>query len=134
MRCKFKFGVVLRHRGRQELVDWPEFVARQKKAESRAPKPPRIQALLESAYRLKAKLDKDPKLTRAALAREEGMDPSRLTQVLNLLNLAPDIQRRILALPASTEEGPITERRLRSIARMQGKSAQRRAFRALLGA
>lgn len=38
MRCKFKFGVVLRHRGRQEIVDWPEFVAQQKKVAARVPK------------------------------------------------------------------------------------------------
>jgi len=107
-------------------------MAQQKKAEVRAPKPPRIQTLLKSAYRLKARLDKAPKLTRAALARQEGMAPSRLTQVLNLLNLAPDIQKRILALPASAQQGAITERRVRTIARMHKRGAQRRAFWALL--
>ena len=97
-----------------------------------APKPPRIQALLRQALEFKARLVADPRLTRDALAREIKIDPSQLTRRLRLAYLAPEIQRHILALPPSIHRGPITERRLRPIAKIPSLREQLERFQELL--
>ena len=44
---------------------------------------------------------------------------ARLTQIMNLLNLAPDIQEAILFLPVVTDgDDPVHERQLRPILRV----------------
>src|SRR5262245_25411856 len=52
----------------------------------------------------------------AELARLGHVSRARLTQIMNLLNLAPDIQEELLLLPA-VEKGreEITERSLRAV-------------------
>jgi hypothetical protein len=53
----------------------------------------------------------------AELARLGHVTRARVTQIMNLLHLAPDIQEAILALPPVTEgRDPVTERDLRPIA------------------
>lgn len=81
------------------------------------PKAPTIQKLLIQAYNLKARLNESPFLTRGALAKEIGMNPSYLTRVLHLLNLAPEIQDYILQMKPSIYPGSITENRIRFLAR-----------------
>jgi len=49
---------------------------------------------------------------RAELARREGITRARVTQIMDLLPLAPDIQRAIPDLPAGTPERVVTERKL----------------------
>lgn len=98
----------------------------------REPRPPRIQVLLRQAYELKERLDTNPGLTRDALAREVGCSPTRLTMILNLLNLAPQIRQRILELPPVVGQGRITERRIRPLARLRDQAAQRMGFELLL--
>ncbi len=54
---------------------------------------------------------------RAKLARLGHVSRARLTQIMNLLNLAPDIQEQILDLPPVEQGGDtLTERHLRPIA------------------
>jgi hypothetical protein len=48
------------------------------------------------------------------IARHLGISRARVTQTLNLLNLPPEIQKLILALPHE-EAAFITERRLRRL-------------------
>ena len=51
------------------------------------------------------------------LARYAQITPARLTQILTLLNLAPDIQEQILFLPRTTAgRGEIQEKDARRIA------------------
>ena len=51
------------------------------------------------------------------LARCAQITPARMTQILTLLNLAPDIQEDILFLPRTTEgRGEIQEKDIRRIA------------------
>ena len=53
----------------------------------------------------------------ADAARELGMTRARISQISNLLLLAPEIQEAILDLPmVNTGRDPITERQLRPIA------------------
>ena len=55
-----------------------------------------------------------------------------LTRVLNLLNLAPSIQKHILALPPSVRMGPLTERSLRPLARSRDRDFQIKEFERLI--
>ncbi len=51
------------------------------------------------------------------LARYAQITPARLTQILTLLNLAPDIQEQILFLPRTTNgRGEVQEKDVRRIA------------------
>jgi hypothetical protein len=66
----------------------------------------------------------------ADLARLGHVTRARLTQIMNLLNLAPDIQEEILFWPAVTEgSDPIRERQLRPIMATLDWNKQRRAWR-----
>ena len=63
----------------------------------------------------------------AALAR---VTQPRMTQIMNLLHLAPDIQEEILFLPPVTEgRDPVTERELREIVTLCDWTSQREAWR-----
>jgi len=66
----------------------------------------------------------------AELARLGYVTRARVTQIMNLLNLAPDIQEAVLFLPR-TENGrdPISERDLRPIAAKADWRKQRRMWR-----
>ena len=53
----------------------------------------------------------------------------RVTQIMNLLNLAPDIQEYLLFLPPTTlRRDPISERHLRDVAKLVDWSQQRTLF------
>lgn len=66
----------------------------------------------------------------AALAR---VTQPRMTQIMNLLHLAPDIQEEILFLPPVTEgRDPVTERELRPVAACSSWNYQRKAWQKYL--
>jgi hypothetical protein len=64
----------------------------------------------------------------ADLARRGHVTRARMTQIMKLLHLAPDIQEQILFLPPT--EG-LNERNLRAIVRRIAWDEQRRMFREL---
>ncbi len=68
----------------------------------------------------------------AELARLGHVTRARLTQIMNLLALAPDLQEQILFL-AATERGrdAITEKQLRPIAATSSWKKQRLIWKAL---
>jgi len=65
----------------------------------------------------------------AELARLGHVTRARLTQIMNLLNLAPDVQEQILFLP-TFERGrnPLTEKQLRPIAATPSWNKQRQMW------
>jgi hypothetical protein len=68
----------------------------------------------------------------ADLARLGHVTRARVTQIMNLLNLAPDIQEEILFLPRTLQgRDPIRERHLRPIAAVLDWGKQRRMWRQL---
>ena len=71
----------------------------------------------------------------AELARLRHVTRARLTQIMNLLGLAPDIQVEILFLPA-TERGRdvVTEKQVRVMAAMADWGRQRKIWLHHLGA
>jgi hypothetical protein len=62
----------------------------------------------------------------AEIARLGYVTRGRMTQIMSLLNLAPDMQEHLLFLPLpSTAKGPASERNLREIASMAEWDRQR---------
>ena len=90
---------------------------------------PRISRLMALAIRLDRLLRDGVARDYADLARLGGVTRARLTQIMNLLLLAPDIQEEILCLPR-TQRGfdPIPERRVRTITPVPDWRKQRRMW------
>ena len=66
----------------------------------------------------------------AELARLGQVTRARLTQIMNLLDLAPDIQEEILFLPTvASERKAIPERRVRKVAAVADWGRQRAMWR-----
>ncbi len=69
----------------------------------------------------------------ADLARLGHVTRARATQVMNMLNLAPDIQEEILFLPPTTAgRDPISERALRRVTAILRWDRQRKLWREML--
>ena len=63
---------------------------------------PRVARLLALAHHFEELLDTGAVETQAELAELAKLTPARVTQIMNLLSLAPDIQEEILFLPPVT--------------------------------
>ena len=65
-----------------------------------------------------------------SLAALGHLSKPRLTQIMNLTNLAPEIQEALLFLPKTTlGPDPVTERQMRPIAAAVDWDRQRKLFR-----
>lgn len=93
-------------------------------------RPARVAQALALAHRLQAAIDRGDYRDRAELARQLGFTRARVTQLLDLLLLAPDIQERVLALEAIDGVEPMAERALRGLVRHESWAEQRRAMAA----
>lgn len=62
----------------------------------------------------------------------EGLSRARVTQIMDLLNLAPEILKQILSMLKSTRKHKVTERSLRPITLTGDHREQVRAFREVL--
>jgi hypothetical protein len=94
-------------------------------------RPAKIAGMLALAYHIQKAIDDNPHLHRAFVAKELGFTRARITQLLDLLLLSPDIQEAVADLEAIDGVEPMSERALRELARMALWSDQRRAWRAL---
>ena len=98
------------------------------------PKPPpkrqpaRVARMLALAHDLQARLDRGEYEDQATLAAELGFTRGRLTQLLDLTLLAPDIQEEVLHLEAVDGREPLAERDLHKIARRPAWAEQRAAW------
>src|SRR5688572_5812145 len=90
---------------------------------------PRVAKLMALAIRLDGSIRDGLVADQAELARLGQVTRARLTQIMNLLWLAPDIQEEILFLP-TIELGrtQLTERQLRSISVTPNWKLQRRMW------
>lgn len=90
---------------------------------------PRITRLIALAIHFDELLSTGQVSSQAELARLGKVTRARLTQIMNLLLLAPDIQEQILEMPRiETGRAPITERELRGVAQMPNWREQRRSW------
>jgi hypothetical protein len=93
---------------------------------------PRIARLMALAIRMKELVDAGEVSTYAELARLGHVTRARMTQIMNLLNLAPDIQEEILFLPPiESGRDPIRELQLRPLTLVPDWHKQRRMWREL---
>jgi hypothetical protein len=91
---------------------------------------PRVSRLMALAVRFDGLIHDGVVTDQAELARLGHVTRARLTQIMNLLTLAPDIQEEVLFLPP-TEKGrdAISERDCRPIAAEWDWREQRRMWR-----
>lgn len=95
---------------------------------------PRVARLLALAIRFDRLIRRGDVQDYADLARLGYVTRARITQIMNLLNLAPDIQEAILFLPnTTTGRDPILERDLRSVAAVAQWNRQRKMWAQLIG-
>lgn len=121
-------GTLFRRQGRSvELTDTPPTPP-----EPRAPvrRPAKVARMLSLAHHLQRLIDEGLVPDRAALARKLGLTRARVTQLLDLLLLAPDLQVAVLALEAVDGLEPMAEKPLRSVAHAGTWAEQRARFKA----
>jgi len=90
------------------------------------PRIPRITRLMALAIKLQDMVDRSEVRDYADLARVGHVTRARMSQIMNLTLLAPDIQESVL-LPGATLHG-ITERSLREITMFTQWEKQRRTY------
>jgi len=95
----------------------------------KAARTPRVVELLCKAMEWQALLANGKIANQADIARREGITRARVTQVLDLLRLAPEIQEKILTLTDPLHRRPVTERMLRPIGAIADHPDQIREFR-----
>jgi hypothetical protein len=93
---------------------------------------PRISRLMALAIRLDGLVRSGAVRDYADLARLGHVSRARISQIVGLLNLAPDIQEAVLLLPRTVSgRDPVTERMVRPIAAIVNWREQRRLWRDL---
>jgi hypothetical protein len=80
-----------------------------------ARRPAKVSRMLALAHHIQNAIDRGVVADRAAVARKLGFTRARITQLLDLVLLAPDIQARVLELEAVDGVEPMSERALRGI-------------------
>ena len=98
----------------------------------REPKTPRVVELLRKAIEWHALLESGEASNQAAIARREGITRARVTQVMGMLQLAPEIQQHILSMPDAVRRPVISERALRPIAQLENAREQKARFEGLM--
>lgn len=99
---------------------------------ARIPKTPRVVELLRKAIEWQALLESGKIANQAEIAHQEGITRARVTQVLGLLRLAPEIQEKILTPAGTFQRRPVTERMLRPIGSIADQRDQLREFHRFL--
>lgn len=99
---------------------------------AKEPKTPRVLELLRKAIEWQNLLESGKIGNQADIARGEGITRARVTQVMRLLCLAPEIQEQILSMPDVALRPLISERMLRLIATIADRRYQLREFQTLL--
>ena len=93
---------------------------------------PRITKLMALAIKLDRLIAQGEVIDFADLARLGQVSRARITQIMNMLHLAPDIQEAILFLPRTTKgSDPIRERDIRPIAAIPQWNRQRKMWSTL---
>jgi len=94
----------------------------------REPKTPRVAELLRKALEWQRLLESGKVSSQAEIARQEGLTRARVTQILSLLNLAPEIQKHILSMPETDRRPEVSERSLRPITLIESRREQVEVF------
>jgi len=87
--------------------------------------PIRAARLLALAHDIQARIEAGEFKDYADVARHYNLTRARLTQIMNLLLLAPDIQEEILTMDAEIGRAPVSARDLRKVLRSMDWGVQR---------
>jgi len=91
-------------------------------------RPARVALMLALAHKIEDAIARGQVRDQADVARRLGLTRARLTQLLDLLLLAPDLQEQMLFLEAVDGVEPVSERALRAVACVGRWAEQRTAF------
>ncbi|ACY13552.1 hypothetical protein [Haliangium ochraceum] len=91
-------------------------------------RPARVAHMLAFAHRVESEVERGDFESRSAAARHYGMTTGRITQLMSLLWLSPDIQEDVLFLEAIDGREPVSGQALEKIARIADWSEQRRGW------
>ena len=128
-RCDVDYHIVRRGHGARRAID-----AGVKQACPAPGRVPRIARLMALALRFDEYLRSGQVANHAALAELGHVSRARISQIMNLHNLAPDIQEAILLLPRTLQgRDPIHLRQLQPIAAILDWQKQRLRWRSLGG-
>jgi hypothetical protein len=114
-------GAFFRHRGSRVTFDQ----TRPSPPAEPTRQPAQVARMLALAHHLQRAMEGGAVANQAALAKAYGLTRARLTQVLDLLLLAPDLQEQVLAMDAVDGRQPLAERRLRRLAICESWAEQR---------
>jgi hypothetical protein len=95
------------------------------------PKTPRVLGFLRKAIEWQALMESGEIASQADIARREGITPARVTQIMGLIRLAPEIRKHILSMPDVDHRPPVTERMLRPVIAVMDCDDQVREFHKL---
>ncbi len=119
---------------REEEYIKPTYHLNRNKALARKPGTPPVVETLRKALAWRQELDSGVVANQADIARREGITRARVTQVLMLLRLAPDVQERVLAFPVTVDRPVLTERMLRPITFLEDAVRQQTTFSEMVAA
>jgi len=122
-----KIHFSLANKGRREIRPGPAPVR-----DTSSARVPRVARLMALAIKFDRMIADGLVRDQAEIAAVSHVTRARVTQIMNLLSLAPDIQEAILHLPPVTSgKDPITETHLRAIAAEHNWSRQRKMWEQL---
>jgi len=96
-------------------------------------RPARVAEMLALAHHLQSAIDRGHVSDRAAVARKLGLTRARVTQLLDLLLLAPQLQVAVLESEAVDGVEPICERDLRAVTGVRDWQGQADRWRRATG-
>jgi hypothetical protein len=116
-----------------EAMDWTEQRARFQELMNKyfEPEPARVAKALSAALELRKDIE-EKQLTLAKAARRAGHKVERVRNLLALADLAPDIQKHILAMTTATASVNVTEPKRGLVAQAPTRADQRRLYEKLL--
>lgn len=120
---------------RQVAADWVICALPEPRSEPRPARElrtPRVVELPRKALEWRGLLESGRVQNRAEIARTEGITRARVTQVMAMLRLAPEIHAQILALPRTVSRPAISERALRPIVQTEDSDDQKLQFQDLI--
>ena len=95
-------------------------------------RPARVAVMLALAHKLQEAIAQGKVRDQADVARRLGFTRARITHLLDLLLLAPDLQEQVLFLEAVDGVQPMSERVLRAVAHLASWAEQRKRWSEIL--